>query len=603
MKAHLYGTAPYLPDAAFIDADELARQSGGNTGNLMFCHALSRIFEAGATSLPWGADLSHLSADSDRLLLPLANQLGPHVDLAQLAERFSKVTIPMVGVGLGAQGPIGGIDPDAIPEGSWQWLRTLVERAPSDKPNVALRGEATLGAIRSRGLADHCIVTGCPSNFINPSSSLGREIYRRRANGLHRVAVAAGNPFLPQFRRLEQSLVDLVESSEGIYVCQHPIDMIRLARGDVAKISRVNWLRYRDYIHPTLSDDDFGLWFRRYAHSFVSVPEWMATMRRFDVVVGTRIHGVMAGLQAGVPSLCLCIDSRTLELCRTMGVPHLDANDCRDGITRDRIGTALREWEWRRYDDTRRQLAARLNTFAGWNGLVAQGGVTEILKGGSRSFQAYTDKPANASVHQVSTASFDDRYRGIFQALDRTLGLPTPKILSFGCSDGFEPNDLASKHFHHGNIIGCDVDVDALRIARMHNLFPSRVEIIESTPARLQERAPFDAIVAMAVLCRWPDTRELDDIGGLYPFEKFAESIAELVSLLRPGGVLCVYNANYSVLDTASASGLEVVALPELLPRTQPVKLFDNSGRTAPKQEVAGILFRKRESVPSGARF
>jgi hypothetical protein len=40
MKAHLFGTSPFLPDAAIVDADELFKLSGGNTGNLVFCHDL-----------------------------------------------------------------------------------------------------------------------------------------------------------------------------------------------------------------------------------------------------------------------------------------------------------------------------------------------------------------------------------------------------------------------------------------------------------------------------------------------------------------------------------------------------------------------------------
>ena len=40
-------------------------------------------------------------------------------------------------------------------------------------------------------------------------------------------------------------------------------------------------------------------WFRRWSHAFTSVPEWLSIMQGFDVVVGTRIHGVMAGIRLG----------------------------------------------------------------------------------------------------------------------------------------------------------------------------------------------------------------------------------------------------------------------------------------------------------------
>lgn len=593
-RGYVYGISPYLPDAPFFDADELNQACGGNTGNLLFCHAVSRMIGAGPVSISWGSDVSHLSPETDCLVLPLANQLGPHVDLSKLAEIFEKVAIPMVAIGLGTQGPITGVDPESIPEGSWNWLRSIIRHAPTARPNIALRGETTMQAVSAKGFADHCIVTGCPSNFINPSASLGREIYRRRANGLARIVVAAGNPFLPQFRRLEQSLASMVEDTDGLYVCQHPIDLLRLYKQEYNKIDPVVFKKYLNYIRPGMSGDDFLEWFRRYAYSYTSVPDWLSSISRFDVVVGTRIHGVMAGIQAGIPGLCLCIDSRTLELCRTMAVPHVDANEYRDGITREQIAELLRKWDSRQFDETRRMLADRLAKFLRWNDIEPHGSLKEIItKRNSLAF-SYQNKAGISEVHQVSTASFDGRYTSIYTALENALSMATPRLLSFGCSDGFELHDLASNHFHHGYIIGCDVDLEALRIARKHNRYPSRVSVIKSEPETVRAYAPFDAVVAMSVLCRWPDTRDKDDINHLYSFEKFSGTVEYLVSLLRPGGILCIYNANYSIIDTPSADILEVIQMPSQLPRTQPVRLFGKDGRPLKVQDVPGILFRKR---------
>ena len=147
MRPHLYGTSPYLPDAAYLSAEELSDQSGGNTGNLMFCHSISRMTGTGPASIPWGASLHELDPSVDLLVLPLANQLGAHVDLGVLADKMARQRIPMVGLGLGAQGPIDGVDAAAIPNGSWQWLRVILEQSVDGKPNVALRGAETLRVI------------------------------------------------------------------------------------------------------------------------------------------------------------------------------------------------------------------------------------------------------------------------------------------------------------------------------------------------------------------------------------------------------------------------------------------------------------------------
>ena len=84
------------------------------------------------------------------------------------------------------------------------------------------------------------------------------------------------------------------------------------------------------------------------ARVFFDVAEWMAHCREYDFVIGTRIHGTMVALQAGTPALCIVHDSRTLELCETMCVPHVHAEAVRDGITRDAL-IRLFEFDRRRY--------------------------------------------------------------------------------------------------------------------------------------------------------------------------------------------------------------------------------------------------------------
>lgn len=43
-----------------------------------------------------------------------------------------------------------------------------------------------------------------------------------------------------------------------------------------------------------------------------------------NLMIGTRIHGTILGLIAGLPSLCLVIDSRTYELCEQMSIPYIN---------------------------------------------------------------------------------------------------------------------------------------------------------------------------------------------------------------------------------------------------------------------------------------
>jgi Polysaccharide pyruvyl transferase len=63
----------------------------------------------------------------------------------------------------------------------------------------------------------------------------------------------------------------------------------------------------------------------------------MGFLQRFDFVVGTRFHGAMLALQAGVPAAVIAHDSRTYEMCTTMGVPVRSAEDVEGPLTAERL--------------------------------------------------------------------------------------------------------------------------------------------------------------------------------------------------------------------------------------------------------------------------
>ena len=50
-------------------------------------------------------------------------------------------------------------------------------------------------------------------------------------------------------------------------------------------------------------------------------------MKRFDMVVGPRFHGIMAAVAAGTPGVLVAHDSRTKELAEACGIPHVTHRD------------------------------------------------------------------------------------------------------------------------------------------------------------------------------------------------------------------------------------------------------------------------------------
>lgn len=366
----LYGLKPYHAQSNFKDFRSFQQVYSANTGNLLFVFALHEILQLSGNTRRWGDQTSDLSSQSDTLLMPLANHIGKHVDMSQMLKSLDRSsTIPIVCTGLGAQLSLEGRGVDEIPEGTWEMIAYLGSRAPTEAANITVRGPTTLDILKSRGLDRHAVVLGCQSNFLSADTQLGLSIRRRIESLLQdrpsnlRIAVAAGNPHEPRWRKLEQSLAQMASSHQGFYVVQNPADFLRVTTGFSSDVDPERLERYADYVLGTKSISEFLTWMQRYSITFASVPDWQRVYRTCDFVVGTRIHGCMTAIQAGVPAICLFIDSRTKELCEQMQIPCADARDHLNGISVETCIEILSAWQFDFYDERRAQLAHTFSQF------------------------------------------------------------------------------------------------------------------------------------------------------------------------------------------------------------------------------------------------
>src|SRR3990170_5744203 len=73
--------------------------------------------------------------------------------------------------------------------------------------------------------------------------------------------------------------------------------------------------------------DELMTWLDTHLKVFFSVDEWASAIRRYEFVYGTRFHGCVIALREAVPSLVICHDTRTTEMCEFLGVPHVRLSD------------------------------------------------------------------------------------------------------------------------------------------------------------------------------------------------------------------------------------------------------------------------------------
>lgn len=142
-----------------------------------------------------------------------------------------------------------------------------------------------------------------------------------------------------------------------------------------------------------------------------------------------------------------------------------------------------------------------------------------------------------------------DRYPEVFAfAAAHSPRSSSHSVLSFGSSFGLEAETLATKYFPSSSIYGCDVDEETLAKAKQNA--PTTTFFL-STIGELRRHGPFDVIFAMSVLTRHPPP---PDIHVQYPFTLFSHTLELLAAVLKPNGLLVLYNTNYNLEDTVLAS-------------------------------------------------
>lgn len=345
--------------------DEFKRLYTGNTGNLLYYYATRCCINFTDKKFGFGSSAELINKHGNGLVFSLANQLGAHTDLGKRGMRLDQVDVPLVGLGLGAQIKKETNDLSFIPEGTVNWIRELTQHSISNSPNLTVRGDYTFSILEKLGLADKALPIGCQTNFINSNRNLGQSISERLSStGIELISIAAGSPANRNLRKLEASLLRLAEETQGRYIVQHPLDMINLAinyskeefNESFAKMSTA-------FMSEGFSESEFRKLVKENFKIFVDPCQWMLEHQRSDAVVGTRIHGIQSALQAGVPAICLYIDSRTKELCEKMKIPSADANEYAHGITKADVIRILSEWNYEEYDSNRIQLVKKFHNF------------------------------------------------------------------------------------------------------------------------------------------------------------------------------------------------------------------------------------------------
>lgn len=366
----ILGSRGYFKQLSDPRAEDFSASCGGNAGNLLFQFATSGMFDEPARYINRNehgfANPSGLLG-SKYLVFPAANHVDPDRDISDLADYLVSTDKALIVIGLGVQAEQGcptDLLVDRLKENSSQrrFLELLRERAAF----ISVRGRSSLAVLRAFGIGN-VLALGCPSICISDERALGSQIASQLSGfrlGLvePKIHVAAASlediQAHPQFALVERRLCHWSILSDGYYIQQSGGSGTFESFMGTSDRSLKNYAKeLAALICPSADLFRFEAYLSRQGRMPSAAPEWISWFKEGSLVVGTRAHGVLAAIAAGIPGILLTHDARTEELAACMHLPSMPLHLARECQT---VKTMLESLKFdSKQFDTYRQRCAR----------------------------------------------------------------------------------------------------------------------------------------------------------------------------------------------------------------------------------------------------
>jgi len=268
------------------------------------------------------AAIKNVNSHCAAVILRGSNYLNRYMDWRQAEEVFSKITVPIVCLGVGMQAPDGG---SLVLSGNQlRVVKILAEKANS----IGVRGYRTAEELNEFGIKNVDII-GCPTLFRNRN----RAIYipnfhfsqiRSLAFNIRREVSDDYATNVARYISIHRAILDLFMASKDVTLMTH---------GEIEeKIFARRKSEFYDYVTEKMLEQG---WFRGLSDPLIetyktklfysdTVSDYDSFVKKFPFVTGYRLHGNLMALANGVPSFYFVYDERTMEICTTFRIPYFD---------------------------------------------------------------------------------------------------------------------------------------------------------------------------------------------------------------------------------------------------------------------------------------
>lgn len=314
-----------------FSADKIIQKNaiGNNVGNLMYAYSIFRNLTTEDVELVPDyynvnpADAEMINETYDSYVIPLANAIRPTFipTLKKYTALIQKLKIPVFVIGMGMA---FSYEPNIKQKRPFDDDVKRFISAVLEKSNIiGLRGQITSDYLSYLGFKegrDHMVI-GCPSMY-----TFGNNIKIREVN-LNDNSSISVNMTPKADQKVLKFLNGLSEQYKNLEFTPQDLDEMVLTYSGTPFLGNAINSKVDNY--PNSLDAD--LYKNNQVKFFLSAPSWIQHMGSIDLSVGTRLHGNVAPILAGTPSIAIPIDGRMRELTEYHNFPRVST----EGISED----------------------------------------------------------------------------------------------------------------------------------------------------------------------------------------------------------------------------------------------------------------------------
>jgi hypothetical protein len=413
---NIYIRAGMSPFESFTAQKILLNNSiGTNVGNFLYVYGILRNITQDDTSITpnyykanyTDEEIDKINQTQDIFIIPLADAFRSDFvkSLEAMTKLVKKLTIPCVIIGVGLRAPF---EPDfSTPYTFDDAVKNFVRAVLEKSSIVGVRGEITSAYLSHLGFRegkDHMVI-GCPSMYtVGPDLNI-RDVDITSAS---RVCI---NSSVTTPDNVHEFLDRVTKEFEDWHFVPQVLSELRLLYTGSPYIAKCNPLYPRRITDETYRSGR--------SEFFLNVPSWFEYMSHADLSIGSRLHGNIAALLSGTPSILIPKDARVRELSEYHDLTRVNADD---------ITSATNVWDLIHSVDFRQPCHKQEENFNRFLGFLEKNEIPHIYQNGTPETIPFMERvkqvklqPNVTTFAQCSLEEMSERFESFYPKYEKKL--------------------------------------------------------------------------------------------------------------------------------------------------------------------------------------